>query len=135
MSVVIIMPFVVVPAISVEPVVMPVVAVGVVLRIVAVANGMLVELAFELRILLPVPVVVTVRVSFVDGYFMYFIQVVPPVSRRQSGSMYPAVIAEVNKLMHRHVVIHIHIGDIVILRIIVSFRRPGRLIANINIYT
>jgi hypothetical protein len=48
--------------------------------------------------------------------------------------MYPCVVLKVNILMSRNVIISIHIRDIIIVNMIVTYRAPCWLGADINAY-
>ena len=99
--------------------------------IMAIADDSLVPAAPEACIPRSYIGVVQPWVRLVYYYLISMIHIIVSVWAWQISCMDPGIITEINILMSRNIIISIHIGDVIIINMIVTYRTPFRLCTNI----
>ena len=129
------MVFVVTPTMTafLEMVFVPVFPVAFVLIIVAVPERRLVKLAAVLGILVTILAMVPVSILLVNGHFMHTVQIVLAILFWQYGRTNPMPVMQVDELVCRNIVVHVHVRDIIILCVVISLRSPGWLVTDIHV--
>lgn len=82
----------------------------------------------------PVIIEITIRVGIPQNHLITRIQVIAGIPAWKRCTENPMTASHVYKLTTWNVIIGFYIRQIVVFRIIISHRAPGRLIANINMY-
>src|SRR6185312_11314403 len=96
-----------------------------------VANSQLIMLGFELCVLISVRII-EVRFVFIDNYLMRCIEIEIVITGRQYRRSDPVFFCSIYVLTLWHIVVHINIGQVIIINMVVTYRSPNGLHADIG---
>jgi hypothetical protein len=100
----------------------------------AVANDHLVPAASVIGISYPVISIMTPWFRTVYNNLITMVKIIIAVGARQISPAYPYIIIKIYILMSRNIIINANIGHIVIISMVITYRAPIRLSADIYAY-